>query len=241
MSDITFEELEAYQVGWRTWVYGDRFEEGCGGHLYYQHPNQRTDIARKAEKAWYSTGHYQVVHSHPANGHCEGDVPCAYFGCEVTLPPQLPQNDPDPKVKALVKGTHPHAKEPQRTYKGDAGFDLTYPGPESIFIDPGEYADVPCGVAIQWPDSMWSMIIGRSSSFRNRGLLVNTAIIDNGFRGELFALVRNIGNKTVEILPGERVAQVIPMPLLAPHIELALVDELDPSDRGENGFGSTGA
>lgn len=133
-----------------------------------------------------------------------------------------------------------HATTPTRAYSGDAGFDLYYTGIEPMQIQPSEVVWIPSEVAIQWPDGVWGFIIGRSSSFE-LGLLVNPTIIDAGFRGNLGAYVRNVNPSTwVTVQPGDRVAQIVPLPLLAPNIGLLEVDELDPSDRGTNGFGSSG-
>lgn len=133
----------------------------------------------------------------------------------------------------------PDAKRPTRAYSGDAGFDLYYSGDKPLMIRPGGTTHVPSHVAIQWPLDMWGLMIGRSSSFE-KGLLVNPTVIDAGFRGDLFANVRNVSHGWVTIDPGDRIAQIVPMPLLARDISMQEVDELDPSDRGSNGFGSSG-
>lgn len=130
--------------------------------------------------------------------------------------------------------------QPSQAHSDDAGFDLTFDGHQSIVIAPGECVDVPCGVAIEWPPHTWGLLVGRSSTFRNRGLLVNPAIIDPGFRGHLFAIVRNISHEEHTVTPGERVAQIVPLPALAPKIEMKYSQELSESERGTNGFGSSG-
>lgn len=133
-----------------------------------------------------------------------------------------------------------HAAMPTRAYSGDAGFDLYYTGISQMRIQPGEVVWIPSEVAIQWPDGVWGFIIGRSSSFE-LGLLVNPTIIDAGFRGDLGAYVRNVNpSEWVTVYPGDRVAQIVPLPLLAAGIDLSEVDQLDPSDRGTRGFGSSG-
>jgi deoxyuridine 5'-triphosphate nucleotidohydrolase len=122
-------------------------------------------------------------------------------------------------------------------YQGDAGFDLVVA--ESVVIRFGDSLDVPMGVQVQMPPGLWAMIIGRSSTLRSRGLLVQTNVIDNGYRGDLFAMVQNMSSKTVTVERGERIAQLIPLPLVSP--TLGLVNEaLKPSDRGDSAFGSTG-
>jgi dUTP pyrophosphatase len=125
-------------------------------------------------------------------------------------------------------------------YPDDAGWDLRYTGDQALFLAPGQVVEVPCNVKIQWPEGVWGLIIGRSSSFRNRHLLVNVSVIDPGFRGELFALVRNVNaSEFVRIEPGERVAQIVPLPALAPLIDIQY-GKVDKGSRGNKGFGSSG-
>lgn len=143
----------------------------------------------------------------------------------------------DEPVKVVLN--NPNAKMPTRAYPGDAGYDLYYSGERDLLMRPGAVIYIPCHVAMQWPEGIWGFIIGRSSAFQ-RGILVNPTVIDAGWRGELFAYVRNVINQWITIEPGDRVAQIVPMPLLAEGRELIQVDELDPSERGVNGFGSSG-
>lgn len=129
-----------------------------------------------------------------------------------------------------------------RAYVGDAGFDLHYQGEHNLVLRPGQCVDVPAKVSVEWPDRMWGFLVGRSSSFRNKGLLVNPAIIDWGFRGELFAIVRNIGQAEEVVCPGDRVAQIIPLPTYAEGMDVlrCSTEDLTPSERGTQGFGSSG-
>lgn len=131
------------------------------------------------------------------------------------------------------------ALEPTQAYPDDAGFDLYVSHPRTI--PPGMVVDIPCGVAVEMPSSVWGLLVGRSSTLRKRHLLVNTGIIDPGYRGELFAGVMNMGFEGVRIERGERLAQLIFLPNLSFGVRLNRVDELEPHDRGSNGFGSSGA
>lgn len=132
---------------------------------------------------------------------------------------------------------------PRRAHAGDAGYDLHYHGDAALRVEPGDHVYVSAGIHLQMPDGMWAMVVGRSSAY-NRGLLVNTAIIDAGYRGEIGAHVRNIGHSDQKIAVGERVAQLVPMPLLGgwPGLEVRQVamEDLGPSSRGDRGYGSTG-
>ena len=139
-------------------------------------------------------------------------------------------------MKAYWTGT---GAEPKLAHEGDAGFDLSYHGTQPIVVQPNETANIPTGIYVQMPYGTWGMITGRSSTFK-RNLLTPLSVIDNGFRGELFAIVRNIGTEPAWVMPNDRVAQLIPMPMLADVFEWIYQTELDESERGDQGFGSTG-
>lgn len=129
--------------------------------------------------------------------------------------------------------------QPALAHADDAGFDLAYHGDQPITIQPNETVNIPTGIRVALPYGVWGMITGRSSTFK-RDLLTPLSVIDNGYRGDLFAIVRNIGTAPVVIQPAERVAQLIPVAMLADVIEWQHQLELDDTDRGSNGFGSTG-
>lgn len=143
----------------------------------------------------------------------------------------------------------------QRAYYGDAGWDLFVqpgkPGDKGWeetrggsltashwLIEPGRFLDLPLGVRVELPDRHWGMLTGRSSTLRTRGLLIHTAIIDNGYRGPLFAGVWNLTDELVAVPAGAKIAQLIPIPIWDG--AAVLVDELTDSHRGSAGFGSSG-
>lgn len=134
----------------------------------------------------------------------------------------------------------PAGRMPTRAYEGDAGFDLYVAEGYDRAIGPGEFVDVPVDVSAQFPPDTWGWIVGRSSTLRTRGLLVNQGIIDQGYRGELFVGVLNPTSLPVRVVGPERLAQLIPMPLVARDVRLVPADYLTPTDRGSAGFGSTG-
>lgn len=145
---------------------------------------------------------------------------------------------PEPSESMYVR-LDPGASLPTRAYKGDAGYDLY--ALEETEIPPHEFVDVPMGCSVQLPDRIWAMITGRSSTVRKLDLLVTTGVIDSGYRGPLFAGVRSLRNDTYTVKKGERIAQLIPFPNVAEFLRAVPVDVLAPSDRGESGFGSSGA
>lgn len=127
---------------------------------------------------------------------------------------------------------------PARQYLGDAGFDLYVT--KDVEIPVGQFADVPCGINIELPPSTWGMIVGRSSTLRKHNLLIAPGVIDQGYRGPLYAGVFNMNGTQFSAKRGMRLAQFIPFPLTAERMVPHWVPTLTDSERGTRGFGSTG-
>lgn len=127
---------------------------------------------------------------------------------------------------------------PVKSYDGDAGFDLWCS--ETTWVPYREAMDVPCGIHIEMPAGFWALVTGRSSTLRRRKLLVTQAVIDNGYRGPIFAFVQNFAGAGVTVEQGERIAQLIPFELTSRNLRFEYVEELGESDRGVSGFGSSG-
>lgn len=136
----------------------------------------------------------------------------------------------------------PNAREadygPERNYDGDAGFDLYVT--EDVEVPIGQFRDIPCGINVELPEGTWGLIIGRSSTLRIHNLMVTPGVIDNGYRGPLYAGVYNMGGAQFSAKRGMRLAQFIPFPLTAQKMTPRWVPLLSGSDRGSRGFGSTG-
>jgi dUTP pyrophosphatase len=131
------------------------------------------------------------------------------------------------------------AFEPKRTYSDDAGYDLIVSA--DFVVEKDGFSDVPCGISVELPEGVWAMVTGRSSTLRKRGLLVHPGVIDTGWRGPIFAGVWNQTDENVYLRMGERIAQLVLFPNLASRYPMQRVEALTPSERGTNGFGSTGA
>ena len=127
---------------------------------------------------------------------------------------------------------------PTRAHDDDAGLDLYVA--ESMTIESGAFADVPCGTSVELPYWSWAMLTGRSSTLRTKGLMVHPGIIDAGYRGPLFAGVFNLSDQPVTVEKGERLAQLIVITNMTRHMRPAVVQALSPSERGTKGFGSSG-
>ena len=134
--------------------------------------------------------------------------------------------------------TRPGGMLLEPVYAGDVGYDL--PACERVEIAPGEMRDVPIGIAIELPVGRWAEITHRSSGPRKLGIEALKGTIDNGYRGELFALIRNNNQHPVIINPGDRIAQLIIYEIQRPVVTLVNLEDLSDSDRGKAGFGSTG-
>lgn len=129
-------------------------------------------------------------------------------------------------------------RTPYKKYRGDAGWDLFMC--ENKCIPPHGTMDVHTGVFINMPPYMYARITGRSSTLRKHGLLINEAIIDNGYTGELFVCVRNMTDKPFYVTNGMRLAQIIFHKIEDVRWVKVPEDKFVEKDRGSRGFGSTG-
>lgn len=128
---------------------------------------------------------------------------------------------------------------PQRPHANDAGFDFTLS--RDVTIEPGAFAAMSTNIAIAMPDNCWAILIGRSSAFYRRQLIVNVGVIDPGYRGEIMGLVHNVGTERVIAHKGERLFQLIPVNIV--DVTWANVHRgknFPVSHRGASGVGSTG-
>lgn len=124
---------------------------------------------------------------------------------------------------------------PYRKYGGDAGYDLYCDN--DVVVGPGLKVDVPTGIFIDPQEQVWFELRGRSSSLHKLGILVDQAVIDKDYRGELYVVAYNTTSEMVTLEKGSRIAQIVPHRLIPVHFELG---ELSDSERGKGGFGSTG-
>jgi len=139
----------------------------------------------------------------------------------------------------LVAVTGPGGQLPTKTREGDAGYDLYVS--KDTWVPAEAFVDIHCGISVQLPAGMWGRITGRSSTLRKRGLLVNEAVIDNGYIGPIYTGVWNLSTRQVTVRAGERLAQLVLHPIATAEVQLVVADELHSRDgRGDAGFGSSG-
>ena len=128
---------------------------------------------------------------------------------------------------------------PTRAHPGDAGLDLV--AVSRLELAPGERGIVDTGVAVAVPDGHAGFLLRRSGLAANHGVTVLNApgLIDSGYRGELKVILLNTDReKTFVVEPGERVAQLVVLPIGL--FEPLEVEQLDATERGHGGHGSTG-
>jgi dUTP pyrophosphatase len=139
-----------------------------------------------------------------------------------------------------IRLLHPDARPPARTRPHDAGYDLA--SIEAVTVAPGERRLVGTGVAVAIPPGLAGLVTPRSGLAATHGIhpLNAPGLIDPNYRGEIKVALHNAGAEPFAVAVGDRIAQLLLVPVWTP--ALAVVDELPPSpdDRGAAGFGSSG-
>ena len=132
----------------------------------------------------------------------------------------------------------PRGLLPERAHSGDAGLDLATI--ERVDLAPGARAVARTGLSVAIPAGHAGWVVPRSGHARRAGIsIVNTpGLIDSGFRGEIEVMLVNHGTEPVSFDPGDRVAQLVVVQL--PVVRVVEVEELEASERGAAGFGSSG-
>lgn len=121
-----------------------------------------------------------------------------------------------------------------------AGADLYACLDAEVVIEPGKTAFIPTGVAMAVPKGCAGLIYARSGMACKRDLAPanKVGVIDSDYRGEIMVALHNHGSRTQTIAHGDRIAQMIITPVLTP--DYAWAENLEDTNRGEGGFGSTG-
>ena len=134
-----------------------------------------------------------------------------------------------------VKLNYEDAIQPSRGSDEAAGYDLyVY---EGGILMPGETKLFDTGISIKVPEGTYGRIAPRSSVSK-KGILVNAGVIDRDYRGPVKIMLHNLSNNDYVINKNDRIAQLILEQIKTPPVQL--VEELDDTERGDGGFGSTG-
>lgn len=145
------------------------------------------------------------------------------------------------KKKIQIERIHPDAIVPKYAYQSDSGFDLY--SVEQMKIGPFGRALVSTGIKVSFPEGFEIQVRPKSGLAINMGLTVlNTpGTVDQGYTGEIQVIVFNTNNNSILIEKGMKIAQGVLCPVVSGKYAIfEEVSELDPKDRGDNGFGSTG-
>ena len=129
------------------------------------------------------------------------------------------------------------AKAPEKGSNESAGWDLR--STETTMILPGKRAVVSTGLKFRTPKGYYGQIAPRSGIAVRNGIDVLAGVIDRDYTGEVQVVLINHGDKSFEIEPGDRIAQVI-LKKYCHDAEIMIIEELKETDRGKGGFGSTG-
>lgn len=125
---------------------------------------------------------------------------------------------------------------PTYAHPGDAGADLR--SVEQVMLQPGHRKLIGTGVRVSIPQAYVGLVMPRSGLSANYGLSVIPGTIDSGYRGEIKVLLHNVGFEVITVGVGDRIAQLEIFPVV--RAEFRVVDDLDETERGEAGIGSTG-
>lgn len=129
----------------------------------------------------------------------------------------------------------PGAKLPTRAHAKDAGLDIY--AAEDAIIRPGCHAAVETGVHVEIPAGYVGLLTSKSGLMNNHGLTCR-GTIDADYTGSIKAVMFNDGSQIYSVQPGDKITQLVILPIITP--ELEVVDELPETERGADGFGSTG-
>ncbi len=145
------------------------------------------------------------------------------------------------KIKAVSPLIGKSIELPSYATEGSAGMDLRACMTEPVVIAPGERVAVDTGIAIELPGSEYvAMICARSGLSTKHGVALanGVGVVDSDYRGEIRVSLINLSADAYTIKPGERIAQMLIMPVCI--AKLRVCDELNETVRGSGGFGSTG-
>lgn len=143
-------------------------------------------------------------------------------------------------MQTKIKFVNPMAMMPRFATEKSAGADLVACLDKDVVIYPGARTLIPTGVAVALPKDSVGLVFGRSGLAKNNGITLanGVGVIDEDYRGEIGVMLINNGRDPFTVENGMRIAQLVVMPRLP--VQLVKVDQLNDTERGEGGFGSTG-
>ena len=145
------------------------------------------------------------------------------------------------RIEVRILDARLKEQPPAYATAGSAGLDLRACLDAPLTLEPGQTQLVPSGMAIHLDDpGLAAMILPRSGLGHKHGIVLGNLVglIDSDYQGQIFVSCWNRGQATFTIQPGERIAQLVVVPVV--QVEFEVVDEFVATERGAGGFGSSG-
>jgi dUTP pyrophosphatase len=145
------------------------------------------------------------------------------------------------EVKILDPRVGRDMELPRRATAGSAGLDLRACLDAPLVLEPGQTELVPTGIAIHLGDpGLAAVLLPRSGLGHKHGIVLGNLVglIDSDYQGQVMVSMWNRGERAYTVQPGERIAQMVVVPVV--QVEFEVVEDFESSARGAGGFGSTG-
>ena len=146
--------------------------------------------------------------------------------------------------RVRVYRTHDNAKLPHRAHSTDAGMDFFYCPEEATLMEiaPGESVLLPTGIKMEVPPCHMLQIMNKSGVASKRSLVTGACVVDEGYTGEIFVNLHNIGNKSAFVESGQKIAQGVFVNISKPSLVEISQDNIygTETSRGSGALGSTG-
>ena len=145
-------------------------------------------------------------------------------------------------ITLKVSRLHEGVSLPKYETEGAAGLDVRAFLDGNLTLEPSSRTKIPTGLKVQVPEGFELQVRPRSGLAFSRGITVlnSPGTIDSDYRGEVAVLLVNLGPETFTVKNGDRIAQLVLVPVFRAEIQEVAEEELSPTDRGSGGFGSTG-
>lgn len=126
--------------------------------------------------------------------------------------------------------------EPKKAHQSDAGIDLRTP--EDFEIKPRGSVNINTGIHVQLPRGTVGLLLSKSGLMVHHGIVTAGGVIDEGYTGSICVTLRNDSDKAYKFRSGDKITQLVILPVV--HTDINVVDSLEDTERGANGFGSSG-
>lgn len=144
------------------------------------------------------------------------------------------------KIRIIRRESSRDLSLPSYATEGSSGMDLYAAIEDEVLIQPGTWEVIPTGIYVEIPEGYEGQVRPRSGLAKDYGVTVlnSPGTIDSDYRGEIKVILINLGKEPFRVKRGDRIAQLVIVPIVRAVFEE--VEELSNTERGEEGFGSTG-